>query len=77
MSPLLDALDRLLVDQLAAEGIVLHHVDIGGGVGIRYREETPPDLHAYAQAVASRLAGRSLQLLMEPVVRSLAMLACC
>ncbi len=68
LSPLLDALDRLLalVDQLAAEGIVLHHVDIGGGVGIRYREETPPDLHAYAQAVASRLAGRSLQLLMEP-----------
>ena len=44
LTPLLDALDRLLllVDQLAEDGITLHHLDIGGGVGIRYRDETPP-----------------------------------
>ena len=53
LTPLLDALDRLLllVDQLAEDGITLHHLDIGGGVGIRYRDETPPDLNRYAQAV--------------------------
>ena len=68
LSPLLDALDRLLllVDQLAEDGITLHHLDIGGGVGIRYRDETPPDLNRYAQAVRNKLAGRNLKVLMEP-----------
>nr|WP_110392194.1 diaminopimelate decarboxylase [Rivihabitans pingtungensis] len=68
LTPLLDALDRLLllVDQLAEDGITLHHLDIGGGVGIRYRDETPPDLNRYAQAVREKLAGRKLKVLMEP-----------
>lgn len=68
LTPLLDALDRLLllVDQLAEDGITLHHLDIGGGVGIRYRDETPPDLKRYAQAVHEKLAGRTLKVLMEP-----------
>lgn len=68
LSPLVEALDRLLglVDTLAAEGIVLRHLDIGGGVGIRYRDETPPDLVSYATAVAQRLQGRELSLMMEP-----------
>ena len=43
-APFLDALDRLLVliDQLQDEGITLQHIDIGGGLGIRYKNETPP-----------------------------------
>ena len=67
-APLVDAMDRLLllVDQLADAGIELEHINIGGGVGIRYQDETPPDLHAYAQAVASRLKGRRLHLMLEP-----------
>ena len=68
LSPLVDALDRLLglIDDLTADGIVLHHIDIGGGVGICYRDEATPDLASYAEAVRSRLAGRGLKLLMEP-----------
>ena len=68
LSPLADAAGRVLtlVDALAAEGIVLHHIDLGGGVGIRYRDETPPDLAAYGRELAGRFAGRREKLLLEP-----------
>lgn len=68
LSPLADAADRVLalVDALASEGIALRHIDLGGGVGIRYRSETPPDLAAYGRALASRFAGRREKLLLEP-----------
>lgn len=68
LSPLADAAGRVLtlVDTLAAEGIVLHHIDLGGGVGIRYRDETPPDLAAYGRELATRFAGRREKLLLEP-----------
>ena len=68
LSPLADAAERVLalVDSLAAEGISLHHIDLGGGVGIRYRDETPPDLAAYGRTLAARFAGRSEKLLLEP-----------
>lgn len=68
LSPLADAADRVLalVDALATEGIELHHIDLGGGVGIRYRDETPPDLAAYGSTLAARFAGRSERLLLEP-----------
>ena len=68
LSPLADAADRVLalVDMLAAEGIALHHIDLGGGVGIRYRDETPPDLAAYGRVLAARFAGRREKLLLEP-----------
>ena len=68
LSPLADAADRVLalVDALAAEGITLHHIDLGGGVGIRYRDETPPDLAAYGRELAARFAGRREKLLLEP-----------
>jgi diaminopimelate decarboxylase len=68
LSPLADAADRVLalVDALAAEGITLHHIDLGGGVGIRYRDEAPPDLVAYGQVLAARFAGRNERLLLEP-----------
>ncbi len=68
LSPLADAADRVLalVDTLAVEGIALHHIDLGGGVGIRYRDETPPDLAAYGRVLAARFAGRREKLLLEP-----------
>ena len=68
LSPLAEALERLLVlvDQLAAEGIVLQHIDIGGGVGIVYNDEAQPDLQAYADTVARLLTGRPQHLVMEP-----------
>lgn len=66
--PLTDAADRVLalVDTLAAEGIVLHHIDLGGGIGIRYRDEIPPDLAVYGRELARRFAGRRETLLLEP-----------
>jgi diaminopimelate decarboxylase len=68
LSPLADAADRVLalVDALTAEGITLHHIDLGGGVGIRYRDETPPDLAAYGRVLAARFKGRHEKLLLEP-----------
>ncbi len=68
LTPLADAADRVLalVDALAAEGISLHHIDLGGGVGIRYRDETPPDLAAYGRVLAQKFAGRRETLLLEP-----------
>ncbi len=68
LSPLADAARRVLalVDTLAKEGITLHHIDLGGGVGIRYNDETPPDLEAYGQTLAELFAGRHEKLLLEP-----------
>lgn len=68
LSPLVEALERmlLLVDKLAALNIQLEHIDLGGGVGIVYQNENVPDLVAYAAAVERLLAGRHLQLMLEP-----------
>ncbi len=68
LSPFVAALEKilLLVDQLAQSGIQLHHLDLGGGVGIRYRDETPIDLKDYAREVAARLKGFGGRLLLEP-----------
>ncbi len=68
LSPFLEALDRVLalVDRLEADGIPLAHIDIGGGLGIRYRDERPPEPAAYARAVKARLAGRPLAIHVEP-----------
>ena len=56
----------LLVDTLAEHGIVLEHLDLGGGVGIVYKDENVPDLAAYATEIHQRLAGRNLKLILEP-----------
>ena len=66
--PFLEALDKLLglVTQLEAEGILLHHIDLGGGLGIRYRDEQPPEPAAYLQAMLERLARRRETILLEP-----------
>ena len=68
ISPFLAALDKVLdlVDRLQAAGIAVKHLDLGGGIGIRYRDETPIALAEYAQAVQLRMAGRGLKLLLEP-----------
>lgn len=68
LTPFLDALDRvlLLIDQLAEEGISIHHLDLGGGLGVTYRGETPPSPTSYIEAVKARIAGRSLALMFEP-----------
>jgi diaminopimelate decarboxylase len=55
-----------LLDTLAGEGIGLEHVDLGGGIGIRYRDETPVDLAAYAAMIGALFRGRSEMLLFEP-----------
>jgi diaminopimelate decarboxylase len=67
-TPFVDALQRVLamIDTLAAHGIVIDHLDIGGGLGVRYREETPPEPAAYAAALLPLLAGRRLKIYMEP-----------
>ena len=68
LEPFIDALDRLLdlVDRLGDCGIHLHHIDLGGGVGVRYRDEEPPLVADYIKAVRERLAGRDLGLMFEP-----------
>lgn len=68
LSPFLDALERVLVlvDQLAADGISLRHLDLGGGLGVTYRNEQPPHPKEYAEALLQRLQGRGLSLILEP-----------
>jgi diaminopimelate decarboxylase len=68
VAPFVAALDRVLelADRLQVEGIPLAHVDIGGGLGIRYRDETPPAVTDYARSLMGRLGSRALRLLLEP-----------
>jgi diaminopimelate decarboxylase len=67
-APFAEAMDKVLdlIDRLQAQGIVLHHIDLGGGLGVRYRDETPPPMHDYAAVLLERLRGRSLKLILEP-----------
>ena len=68
LDPFLDALDRLLalVDSLARHGVRVSHLNLGGGLGIRYRDESPPEPAELAGALVERLAGRDLVLVLEP-----------
>ncbi|MCP1442719.1 diaminopimelate decarboxylase [Pseudomonas sp. GGS8] len=68
LPPFIDALDRLLglVDRLGDCGIYLRHIDLGGGLGVRYRDEEPPLAADYIKAVRERLDGRDLALVFEP-----------
>jgi diaminopimelate decarboxylase len=67
-SPLLEAADRVkdAVARLERDGIRLRHIDLGGGLGIRYRDETPPDIPAVLRALADRFADRPERLVFEP-----------
>ncbi len=68
VDPFVDALDRVLalLDRLSELGITLQHLDIGGGLGIAYRDEVPPSPQEYAEALRDRLIGRDIEILMEP-----------
>jgi len=68
VSPFLDALDRVLalVDALAEKQIVIRHLDMGGGLGVTYDQEQPPQPSDYVTALAERMGQRELELIMEP-----------
>lgn len=68
IEPFLDAFDRLLgmVERLDVEGVEIRHIDIGGGLGIRYNEEEPPAPSEYAAAIMARLKGKKVSIFMEP-----------
>jgi diaminopimelate decarboxylase len=66
--PFLDALDKLLelVSALKADNINLHHLDLGGGLGIRYNTETPPKPVDYVELILERLGANDFEILLEP-----------
>ena len=67
-APFAEALDKLLllIDRLAGQGITLHHIDLGGGLGIRYQDEQAPSVSAYLQPLLGKLKQRGLKILLEP-----------
>lgn len=67
-TPFADALDRILtmIDTLTTLGINIEHLDIGGGLGVRYRDEVPPTPAEYANALLPKLQGRNLKVYLEP-----------
>lgn len=68
ITPFMDALDRVLalVDRLKAENIVLEHIDIGGGLGVVYKDETPPTPMEYLSKVQEKLTNYDLKIICEP-----------
>ncbi|PKO92892.1 MAG: diaminopimelate decarboxylase [Betaproteobacteria bacterium HGW-Betaproteobacteria-10] len=68
-APFVEALERILalLDQLTAEGIHIHHLDLGGGLGIKYKDDqVQPTVAAYLTPLLDKLAGRGLQVVLEP-----------
>ncbi len=68
VAPFIEALGHLtaLVDRLALKGIELEHIDIGGGLGVRYRDECPPSIEDYLQPILEQFKSRSETLILEP-----------
>lgn len=68
ISPFIAATEKVLalVDALAGEGIRLEHIDLGGGLGIRYNDEAPPAIADYVAALLGALDGRGEKLILEP-----------
>ncbi len=68
ISPFIDALKRLLslLDQLQSEGIEVSHLDLGGGLGVRYKDETPPATGDYIAAIREYTDERGITLMFEP-----------
>lgn len=66
--PFLDALDKvlLLIDKLRGHDITLKHLDLGGGLGICYRDEQPPEPADYITAILARLGDTPLEIMLEP-----------
>ncbi len=70
-SPYLDALDKVLdlIEQLKREGIVIHHLDLGGGLGIDYGSDAPPDITEFTNTLLNRVDERGfahLDIILEP-----------
>ncbi len=68
LSPFTDALERILklIETLSGFGISLKHIDLGGGLGVRYQDETPPDPASYISAIKPLLEETGLSLILEP-----------
>ena len=68
LAPFIEALDLILglVDALEAKGIHISHIDVGGGIGITYADETPPEFTTYAKSILAKLTNRNVKLLFEP-----------
>ncbi len=68
LAPFIEALDLILglVDTLAAKNIPISHIDVGGGIGITYSDETPPAFKTYAQAILAKLTHKNVKILFEP-----------
>lgn len=67
-APFAEAVAKVLdlVNRLQEQGITLHHIDLGGGLGVRYRDEAPPPVSDYASVLLDHLRGRALKLILEP-----------
>ena len=68
-APFVEALDRVLalIDRLSAEGIQVHHLDLGGGLGIKYKDDqVQPTVASYLTPLLDKLAGRGLKVVLEP-----------
>jgi len=68
IAPFVDALDRVLelVGHLEARGIEIHHLDLGGGLGVQYRDEHAPSPQEYVRPLMARLASTDKEILIEP-----------
>mgnify|MGYP000170240044 CR=1 FL=1 len=67
-APFLAALERvlMLVDSLASQGIRVEHLDLGGGLGVRYQNEQPPEPQEYVKAILKGISERGLSVILEP-----------
>jgi len=68
IAPFVDALDRVLelVEHIESDGITIHHIDLGGGLGVSYRDEHPPLPEQYVRPLMARLANSDKEILIEP-----------
>jgi len=68
LQPFEDSIKKLLglIDHLQSIGILIKHIDIGGGIGIQYSDEVPPTFSDYAKTVKNILKGRNLNIIFEP-----------
>ena len=68
VTPFIDALDRVLglVDALEVAGMPIAHIDVGGGIGICYADETPPAFDTYAEAILAKIGKRNVKIVFEP-----------
>lgn len=68
IAPFVEALHKLkdFIQELSQHDIGVRFLDLGGGVGIRYQDETPPDLKAYAEAIKKEMTGLNCTLILEP-----------